>query len=83
MTETPIATHMRLMSNCPEYQMRINIYDEKWEEIKNHFKRTGRFSIAECYDVVESRIEELDEGEPERMPGEQYELQRFLDYLEL
>jgi len=83
MTESPIATHMRLMTNCPEYQSRIQIYDEKFEEIKDHFKRSGRYSILLCHDVVESRIEELEEGDPERCPNELYELKRFMDYLDL
>jgi hypothetical protein len=83
MTESPIETHMRLMSHCPEYQSRIQIYDDKFEEIKNHFKRTGRYSILLCYDVVTSRIEELESGIAERCPNELYELKRFIDYLDL
>ena len=83
MSESPKQIHIRLMATCPEYQSRINIYDTKFNDIKDHFKRSGRFSIMECYDVVESRIEELEEGEPERIQGELYELKRFYDYLEL
>jgi hypothetical protein len=83
MTESPIETHMRLLSHCPEYQSRIKIYDDKFEEIKDYFKRSGRFSIMICYDVVESRIEELECGNPERHPDELYELKRFHNYLKL
>ena len=81
--ESDIDTHYRLMASDTEYQERINIYDEKWEEIKNIFKSTGRYSVMLCLDVIDTRIEELENGEPERHPQELYELKRFSKYIEL
>ncbi len=83
MTESPVETHMRLIATSPEYQERIDIYDAKFEEIKNHFKRKNRFSLLVCHDVIERRIEELEDDEPESFPNELFELKRFMEYLDL
>ena len=85
MTESPIDTHMRLIATSPEYQERIDIYDAKFEEIKDHFKRNNRntFSLLLCHDVIERRIEELEDDEPESFPNELFELKRFMEYLDL
>jgi len=81
--ESDVDTHIRLMACDVEYKARINIYDEKWEEIKNIFKSTGRYSVMECLNVIDSRIEELEDGDHERHPQELYELKRFSTYIEL